>query len=758
MAWDQLAPKVIQRLTTDLQLTPQQAAGIVGQLGHESAGLQAINEYQPVVPGSRGGFGWAQWTGPRRQQFEAFAADRKMDIADPEANYQFLLHELTATPEGRVLDSLRQAPDAQSAGRIFTDRFLRPGVPAYESRASWTERALNTILPAAQAGTLPVDGPWTRYAQQGQQNPTQSSQQMADGPWTRYQRSVPAQQPQSGTIEYSDGRGDSVRIPAQNQDRTGASGEWDQEPTLDQQIRASAPGRFLQGASDIVTGGAQLLVNSLPSSVVDAVNTGTQAINYIPVVGDVARAVGIRPATAEQLNQEIAADEKRYQEARQATGQDGMDWWRLGGNIAGSAPLMAAAPGAAATGWGRVGVGAAQGAMMGGLQPVYEGPVAENSLYQMATGGAAGAVASGVGNALSRLVSPRSSTNPQVQTLLDEGITPTPGQIMGGTARTVEDKAVSVPILGDAIRGARNRGTQELNRAALNRAVEPLGRTVTATGREGLRQVDDIISQAYDDILPRITFRADGQFAQDIGRLQQMVQTLPDERISQFDRILRDKVIGRLTPQGIADGQNFKAMESELGRLASGLMRATDVDQRELGLAIRELQRSLRDTLQRGNPQVSQELGVINQAYALLTRLQTAAGGAGATDGIFTPAQLSAAVRVGDRSMRRGAFARGEALMQDLSDAAKGVMQGTIPNSGTADRLLLSGGAALVSPATAAGLGGASLPYLPGLNRLAAIALARRPNFAPRVAEAISQGFVPAPLVAAPLANQMLNQ
>lgn len=157
MAWETLAPIVIRRLSSDLNLTPQQAAGVVGQLGHESAGLQAINEENPAVPGGRGGFGWAQWTGPRRQAFEQWAAENKADVSDPEANYQFLLHELKDTPEGRVLPALRAAPDAQAAGRVFTDQFLRPGVPAYDSRASWTQRALDFILPTAQAGTLPQE-------------------------------------------------------------------------------------------------------------------------------------------------------------------------------------------------------------------------------------------------------------------------------------------------------------------------------------------------------------------------------------------------------------------------------------------------------------------------------------------------------------------------------------------------------------------------------------------------------------------------
>lgn len=136
---------VISALSRDLGITPQQAAGIVGQLGHESAGLQAINERNPVVPGSRGGFGWAQWTGPRRRQFEQWAQNQRLDPASDEANYGFLRHELTASPESAVVTAIKSAPDAETAGRIFTDQFLRPGIPAYASRSKWTQRAAGAI-------------------------------------------------------------------------------------------------------------------------------------------------------------------------------------------------------------------------------------------------------------------------------------------------------------------------------------------------------------------------------------------------------------------------------------------------------------------------------------------------------------------------------------------------------------------------------------------------------------------------------------
>lgn len=160
------APAVISRLSEDLEITPQQAAGIVGQLGHESEGLQAINERNPLVPGSRGGFGWAQWTGPRRRQFEEWAQAQGLDPSDDETNYGFLLHELKNTPESAVLEDIRGAPDAQTAGRVFTDKFLRPGIPGYESRSQWTDQALMAYQSAVEGGATPQQA--TQAAEQQQ--------------------------------------------------------------------------------------------------------------------------------------------------------------------------------------------------------------------------------------------------------------------------------------------------------------------------------------------------------------------------------------------------------------------------------------------------------------------------------------------------------------------------------------------------------------------------------------------------------------
>ncbi|MNU79423.1 hypothetical protein D3C71_690370 [compost metagenome] len=388
-------------------------------------------------------------------------------------------------------------------------------------------------------------------------------------------------------------------------------------------------------------------------------------------------------------------------------------------------------PAAAATLPGRIAAGAAGGAAFGMMNPVTQGNYEAEKLKQAGTSALFGGALSTAGAGLGRLLAPRAAQNPQVQGLLNEGVTPTPGQLVGGMAQRTEDKLMSVPVVGDAIQAARRRGQEEFNRAALNRAVEPIGGRVTAVGREGMQQVDGAISAAYDSLLPRLTFRADAEFGRELGRLQQMVVTLPEQQARQFENIVRSQVASRLTPQGAATGQNFKLIESEIGRLAREYGSSAVAGERSLGAALGELQTSLRGALSRANPHLAPELGQINQAYANYVRLQRAAGGAGAENGLFTPAQLSAAVRASDSSVRKGRFARGEALMQDLSDAGKAVMGSKVPNSGTADRMwaglgaLFGGGA--INTAIPATLLAGSVPYLPGVGRAVAAALARRP-------------------------------
>lgn len=639
---------------------------------------------------------------------------------------------------GALDDVLNGRMDAAVA-KLGNEWASLPSSPYAQPKRSqgFIEQALNAVIPAAEAAPVPkID-------------PTQV--QWDDAP-----------QAGSSPIDVSKVQWDDA-APASGPAAPSAAAPQ-ASPTQQQKLQASVLGRTAQGAVvDPLNAGAQLLVNAAPSGVVDAVNSATRYVNELPVVGPLTKALGMVPATAQEVNQGVMDQERQYQAARQATGQSGFDAARLAGNVIGTAPLAAAmAPTAALSVPAAIGTAAGSGAVLAGLQPVTEGgDFAKNKLQQMAIGGAASGALSGAGNALSRLISPRASTNPQVQLLMDEGVTPTPGQLLGGTAQRVEDKAMSIPIVGDAIRGARGRAIEDFNEAALNRALAPIGQTVNRTGREGVDDVGRAIGDAYDNLIPRLNFRADNQFAQELGTLQQMATTLPAPQAAQFDTIIRNQVVGRLTPQGGATGENFRAIESELGRLGNSYRSSAVAGERELGMALGELQTSLRATLERSNPQAAAELARVNQAYANYTRIQRAAGGVGATDGVFTPAQLSSAVRASDTTMRKGSYARGNALMQDLSDAGRGVMNQVVPNSGTADRMMLSAGAlgtGLYNPLIPLSLGAASIPYLPGANRLAATLIARRPEIAPQLAQGVTSVLPAAGVVAAPALNQVLQK
>lgn len=151
--------RLVSDLMRDLNLTQEQAAGVVGNLAHETGGFKHMQEIAPVVPGSRGGFGIAQWTGPRRKAFEAWAAENGLDPNSYEANYGFLQHELKNTPEGAVLGPLSQAQTAEEAARVFSDQFLRPGIPAMGSRLAFANQFAGdqpAPMPAGQpAGNTP---------------------------------------------------------------------------------------------------------------------------------------------------------------------------------------------------------------------------------------------------------------------------------------------------------------------------------------------------------------------------------------------------------------------------------------------------------------------------------------------------------------------------------------------------------------------------------------------------------------------------
>lgn len=149
------APRVCHDLTVDFpSLSLDDMFAICGNLGHESRGFTAFQEEKPTVAGSAGGWGWGQWTGPRRRLFFAWIGNK--DPKSYEANYGFLRHELQTT-HTKAIAALRAAITLEDKVKAFELSYEGAGVKNYPSRIDWAKKAKNayTLGPIPKP-TVPV--------------------------------------------------------------------------------------------------------------------------------------------------------------------------------------------------------------------------------------------------------------------------------------------------------------------------------------------------------------------------------------------------------------------------------------------------------------------------------------------------------------------------------------------------------------------------------------------------------------------------
>ncbi|SAJ96491.1 lytic transglycosylase catalytic subunit [Burkholderia multivorans] len=478
------------------------------------------------------------------------------------------------------------------------------------------------------------------------------------------------------------------------------------------------------------------------------------ALGAQQLLGHGAQAVGLNNVgnwLVNDANQGLArgnAEYAPYQAAHPIAAGAG----NIGGSIAATAPLGVLAPAARTLG-GMAAVGAGLGGATAALSPVDPNSqnFAADKAKQIGIGALTGGVLSPAAGAVGRMISPNIS--PDVQLLMSKGVTPTPGQILGGGFARTEDKLTSIPVLGDMIKNAQQRAVGQFNVAAYNDALAPIGKTFSGSaGQEGIEQVGKTIGKAYDDVLPKMQMRVDPQFQADVTNLGQMVQGLPEAQQKTFMNVLKTQIFDKLGPQGNMDGQTLKGVQSELARTSSGYLKDPSFDNRQLGAAVSALRDAVDSNLSRVNPpELAEQLSNANQAWANFVRLRSAASSAGAMNngGVFTGAQLQSAVRGADKSVGKGATASGKALMQDLSGAGQAVLGSKYPDSGTVGRGLMSllapgsvaAGMATAPTSTLATLGGiglGSLPYTQTGGKLAAALLTARPQFAQPVGNAVS--------------------
>lgn len=304
------------------------------------------------------------------------------------------------------------------------------------------------------------------------------------------------------------------------------------------------------------------------------------------------------------------------------------------------------------------------------------------------TEGAAWSAGGGaVGHALGRVAGGVVKPTAEAQTLMDAGVALTPGQAAGKGSRMgkVEEWAASNPVAGTFINPARQRAVKEFNLAVVNDALKGVEGHPIPQGtdpRQAVESASDFISQQYDRSLEQIkasprdlhnalehsmTFGANENpmvHPKDLKAVERYVT----QRIAPLATPGPTGVLNKLT------GEQLKQIDTEIGQYARQLARSSIASERVAAPVWYELQNGVRKVMEGGatTPEAYASLMAANNAYRKLLPMQKA---------------VSTADIPNPRALRQAMLRYGQ-KPSDLVTAAEQTLPGTIPNSGTAERLI----------------------------------------------------------------------
>ncbi len=138
-------------LKRDFGLTDAQAAGIVGNLWHESGGMNSgisqggrIGPFGDHQDDNQHGIGIAQWGGTRADGLLKYAADHGIDPTSEAANYGFLKQELSG-PYASSIEAVKKSTDLAGATAAFCNEFEKPTDPQMQSRNEYAQKVLTAM-------------------------------------------------------------------------------------------------------------------------------------------------------------------------------------------------------------------------------------------------------------------------------------------------------------------------------------------------------------------------------------------------------------------------------------------------------------------------------------------------------------------------------------------------------------------------------------------------------------------------------------
>lgn len=352
---------------------------------------------------------------------------------------------------------------------------------------------------------------------------------------------------------------------------------------------------------------------------------------------------------------------------------------------------------------------------------------------------AGGALAKGIG----RAVSPSGGG---MNALYEAGVRPTLGQrvsnagggkgfkgMAGRAINATEEALQSVPLVGSAIRGARQEARDQFQVGAFNEALREVGEKLpkgVGPGTVAHGYAQKTFNRVYAEARKEMQFVGDKEFTDEITGLADEIGSLGPQNSSRLKAILKNRVANKIDDTGSANGDAYKRMVSGLDEQIRTI--GKDPQAMELTSVLSKVKGAVEAAARRHSPKESVDLlDAADAGYAKFVRIEEAARRRGGDAGTFSPAQFDSAVQNTSGGVRSKAYLRGDALMQDYANAGRG-LDDKLPNSGTADRVMAgyavgapaAGGAIFLSPQVAAVLGAIGTAYAPGVRKVVKGAMA----------------------------------
>ena len=254
----------------------------------------------------------------------------------------------------------------------------------------------------------------------------------------------------------------------------------------------------------------------------------------------------------------------------------------------------------------------------------------------------------------------------------------TPGQRLGGGVQRFEERLTSLPFTGELISASLGKPMRIFRRDAVEQALGPKLAAKLPKGLEGnelVERASQVVSQAYEDVVPQLSIKAK-PVDDKISSI--LTQAQSDGVIDAGDLTALQKTLNRVYTRRKKDGmiskQTLKNVETDMGQAVRTLMRGGGAEA-NLGFIMKDIQSALRSEIASQNPDVP-DLQAVNRAFSSMRPIEKAKDAAVGAEGRFTPTQ----------ALRQMKDRPAQTEVKALARQAQPIITPTTGSSGTIER------------------------------------------------------------------------